>query len=161
MNALKLLKHQHREVKALFKQFDESEDPEEKRACFAEIGDELAIHASIEERFFYPAVRARQTEENLEESYDEHLEIKKLLVDCMRSTDAPGFDGKVAALKGAVEHHVAEEQDELFPKVRRLLDADTLEAIGQLMEAEAATLIEAGEPRKNVKVALEPPQPNV
>src|SRR4051812_33219359 len=43
--------------------------------------------------------------------FDEHLEIKKLLLDAMRSTEEPGFDGKVAALKGAVEHHVEEEED--------------------------------------------------
>src|SRR5581483_4760855 len=156
MNAILLLKSQHLEVSELFERFESSDGRAGKIKIFEQIADALAVHAAIEEHKFYPLVRERDTEREIEEAYDEHLEIKKLLVDCMRSTDAPGFDGKVAALKGAVEHHVAEEQDELFPKVRRLLDADTLEAIGQLMEAEAATLIEAGEPRKNVKVALEP-----
>ena len=60
----------------------------------------------------------------LEEAYDEHLEIKKLILDAMSSTDEPGFDGKVAALKGAVEHHVEEEEGELFPKVTKLLGKD-------------------------------------
>jgi hemerythrin superfamily protein len=157
MDALKLLTQQHREVDALFEQFEEAEDDAEKRACFDEIADNLAIHATIEEKFFYPAVRAKQTEEELEESFDEHLEIKKLLVDAMNSTEKPGFDARVAALQGAVEHHVEEEEEELFPTVRELLGADALEAIGQQLEAEAAAMKEEGAPRSKVKVAIEPP----
>src|SRR3954447_9920886 len=134
MDAIKLLEQQHRMVEELFEQFEEADDETEKEALFEEIADNLAVHATIEERYFYPAVRARQTEEQLEEAYDEHLEVKKLLLDAMRSTDEPGFDGKVAALKGAVEHHVEEEEDELFPKVKKLLSTGALEALGQTME---------------------------
>jgi hemerythrin superfamily protein len=157
MDAIKLLKQQHRLVEKLFEQFDASEDDAKQEEIFLSIADNLAVHATIEERYFYPAVRARQTEENVEEAYDEHLEIKKLILDAMRSTEEPGFDGKVAALKGAVEHHVEEEESELFPKVQKLFEKDALEAIGQQMEAESEQLMSAGAPRKNVKVESEAP----
>src|SRR4051812_10161025 len=157
MDAIKLLKTQHREVEKLFKAFEKSEDDQEKQSLFEQIADDLVIHATIEERHFYPAVRARQTEEELEEAYDEHLEVKKLLADCLESTEEPGFDGKVAALQGAVLHHVEEEEGELFPKVEDLLGSEALEALGQIMESEAESIKSMGAPRKNLEVEIEPP----
>jgi hemerythrin superfamily protein len=157
MDAIKLLKDQHRLVEKLFKQFEATDDDGEKHALFDEIADNLAVHTAIEERIFYPAVRARQTEEQLEEAFDEHLDAKKILVDAMGNPDAPGFDGKVAALKGAIEHHVEEEEEELFPKVQKLLTKEALEALAQLMEAEATRLMEAGAPRRTIQVKTEEP----
>lgn len=157
MDAIKLLKKQHREVERLFAEFDKSEEDAQKQTLFNKIADALAVHATIEERWFYPAVRARQTEEQLEEAYDEHLDVKKLLVETMSEMDAPGFDGKVAAIKGAVEHHVEEEEGELFPEVQKLMGDDALEALGQQMEAEAMQLFAAGDPRRNIRVESEQP----
>jgi hemerythrin superfamily protein len=159
MDAIKLLKKQHKEVDRLFKAFENSEEGDQKQLLFEQIADGLVVHATIEERHFYPAVRVRQTEEELEEAYDEHLEIKKLLADCLDSTDHPGFDGKVAALEGAVLHHVEEEETELFPNVEKLLGKDALEALGQVMEADAEAIKSMGEPRKNLEVEIEPPAP--
>src|SRR4051812_41835063 len=157
MDAIKLLKQQHREVEALWKKFEKSEEDDEKEALFNEIADNLAVHASIEERFFYPAVRARQTEEQLEEAYDEHLEVKKLIVDAMNGTEKPGFDGMVAALMGAVMHHVEEEEEELFAEVKKIMEPEALEALGQTMEGEATILMEAGNARAMVQVKIEEP----
>jgi hypothetical protein len=157
MNAIQLLKDQHREVERLFARFEESEHAV-KRRVFEKIADDLAVHASIEERFFYPAVRARQTEERLEEAFDEHLDIKKLLLEAMHHPDAPGFDGKVSALKGAVEHHVEEEESQLFKEVERIMNPEALGALGQMMEGEAAALIERGSPRNEVRAEAEPPE---
>jgi hemerythrin superfamily protein len=158
MDAIALLKEQHRLVEKLFAQFEKAEDDAAKKALFEQIADNLAVHTAIEERFFYPAVRARQTEEQLEEAYDEHLDAKKILVDAMAHPDAAGFDGKVAALKGAIEHHVEEEEEELFPSVKKLMTAEALEALAQIMEVEANRLMEEGAPRRNVRVAAEQPQ---
>lgn len=157
MDAIKLLKQQHRLVENLFSGFEDTDDDDEKEQLFFEIADNLAVHASIEERFFYPAVRSKRTEERVDESYEEHLEMKKLLLDAMHSTDEPGFDGKVAALKGSVLHHVQEEEDELFPEVTQLLERDALEAIGQQMEADTEEMMSSGEPRNTVRVESEPP----
>ena len=157
MDAIKLLKQQHRLVENLFSGFEDTDDDDEKEQLFFEIADNLAVHASIEERFFYPAVRSKRTEERVDESYEEHLEMKKLLLDAMHSTDEPSFDGKVAALKGAVFHHVQEEEDELFPEVTQILEREALEAIGQQMEAETEEMMASGDPRNTVRVESEPP----
>ena len=157
VDAIKFLKQQHDDVEGLFDEFENSENDQEKQSLFEQIADNLAIHATIEERYFYPAVRAKQTEQQLEEAYDEHLEVKKLILDCMNSTEEPGFDGKVAALKGAVLHHVEEEEGELFPKVKELFDKQGLDALGQQLEGEAASLEEQGGARFSVKPEIEPP----
>src|SRR4051812_40743920 len=157
VDAIKLLKQQHREVEGLFKKFETSEEAKEKEELLFRSADSLAVHATIEERYFYPAIRARRTEENVVEAYDEHLEIKKLILDAMNSTDEPGFDGKVAALKGVVEHHVEEEEGELFPKVTRLLGKDAREALGQSMEGTAMEMLAAGGSRHSIRVESEPP----
>lgn len=156
MDAITLLTRQHRVVNGLFDRFEQARGSMREQ-LFLEIADNLAVHSAIEERLFYPAVRARQTEEQLEEAFDEHLEIKKLLVDAMGSTDAPGFDAMVAALAGAVRHHVGEEEGELFPQVEELLGADALGTLGERMEAESQRLVREGAPRKHVRVETEQP----
>lgn len=156
MDAIKLLKQQHREVDSLFSQFEKATDKTKKRALLDRIADALAIHAAIEERHLYPDVRSRATEEELAEAYDEHLSIKQLILDALAAKKAPGFDGHVAALKGAVEHHVEEEENELFPKIAKLIDQAALEAIGVLMEAEVHALTGTA-PRKKIVVRSEAP----
>jgi hemerythrin superfamily protein len=158
MDAIALLKKQHRLVEKLFAAFEATESDDEKHALFDEIADNLAVHMAIEERFFYPAVRARQVEEEIEEAYDEHLDAKKLILDAMSHPDAPGFDGKIAALKGGIEHHVEEEEEELFPAVEKLMTAEALGALGQTMEGEAAKLMEQGAPRQMIQPKVEEPQ---
>jgi hemerythrin superfamily protein len=159
MDAIALLKSQHRLVEELFSRFEKADDEAQKHALFDEIADNLAVHCAIEEQFFYPAVRARQTEEELEEAYDEHLDAKKIILDAMGHPDAPGFDGKVAALQGAIEHHVEEEEGELFPAVEKLLLPEALEALGQIMEREALRLMEQGAPRRHI--APKPEEPRI
>ena len=161
MDAIKLLKRQHRLVDKLFERFDESDSDAEKKQLLFAIADNLAVHATIEERHFYPAVRERQTEGEVLEAYDEHLEIKRLILDSLHNTEAPGFDGIVAALKGCVQHHVEEEETEFFPHVQKLFTSEAMEALGQSMEAESEQLMAAGEPRKNVKVESEQPAANL
>lgn len=160
MDAVDVLKKQHRLVERLFKQFEATDDDAQKKAIFDEIADNLAVHTAIEERIFYPAVRARQTEEQLEEAFDEHLDAKKILLEAMDDPDAPGFDGKVAALKGAVLHHVEEEEEELFATVRKLMTTNALEALGQMMEAEALQMMSLGSPRLKVRPKAETPAIN-
>jgi hemerythrin-like domain-containing protein len=161
MDALTLLKQQHEEVAALFAQLEESDDPDVKRACFEEIADDLVIHTIIEERIFYPAVHARQTEQELVETLNEHLEIKKLLVDAMESIGEPAWGTKVAALQGAVENHVEEEENHLFPLARKLFGADVLEAIGQRLDTDTEMLKAQGVPRAKAKLDLESPASHI
>ena len=151
MNAIKMLKQQHQEVEKMFEAFENAKAAGARRKIFEQIADALAVHAAIEERHFYPAVKKEQTEDILLESVEEHLEIKRVIADLLAmEADDENFEAKVKVLQEDVEHHVAEEQDELFPKVEKLFDKETLEAIGEDMEDTQAELISAGNPRDAV-----------
>jgi hemerythrin superfamily protein len=150
VDALELLKTQHEEAKALFKKIEKAED-EEKLDLFEQLADALAVHATIEEKSFYPATKNARTEELLQEAVEEHLAVKRIIADLLEmSPDDPQFDAKVAVLKENVEHHIEEEEGELFPKVKRLLKADELEDLGVVMEDMAEDLKAAGAPREAV-----------
>jgi len=144
MNAIELLKQQHDEVDELIKKLEKTDDMDQKRRLFAELGDNLAAHATIEEKIFYPAVFARQTEDLLRESTEEHLQIKRVLADMLdMDVDDEQFDAKLSVVKEAVTHHAREEEEgELFPKVEKLFDEGDLDGIGDEMEIMFETLME-------------------
>ena len=151
MNAIKMLKQQHREVSKLFKQLEGSRSDEKRQSTFEEIADALAVHAAIEERHFYPAVKRQQTEDILLESVEEHLQIKRVIADLLDldPSDA-SFAAKVKVLQDDVEHHVEEEEKDLFPKVKKLLDAEELASIAAEMQEMQAELEGEGDPRQMV-----------
>jgi hemerythrin superfamily protein len=123
---------------------------DEKAQRFTEIADILAAHVTIEEQIFYPAVKVGRTEDILLESLEEHLSIKRVLADliALSPSDAT-FDPKLHVLKEQVEHHHKEEEGDLFPKVRKLIDHERLSELGETMEARRESL-EAGKPRNIV-----------
>jgi len=150
VNAIDLLEKQHREVEQLFKKFEKAEAEEEKQRLFEEIGDKLAIHAGIEEKHFYPATRTARTEDELREAVEEHLSVKRIIADLLEMEPSnPQFEPKVLVLKEQVEHHVEEEEEELFPKVKKMLSRDELDDLGTVME-DLAQELEAGAPRESV-----------
>jgi hemerythrin superfamily protein len=153
MDAIEMLKKQHREVEALFKKYDEQGEKAEKgkQHVFETIADALAMHATIEEKHFYPAIKAKRTEDILLEALEEHLGIKRVIADLLKiSSSDDTFDAKVKVLKEQVEHHVEEEESELFPKVKKILDERELTAIAEQMQGTMQTLKAKGEPRKAV-----------
>lgn len=162
MNAIKILEDQHREVEQLFKAYaavGEEQIVQQKRAIFLQIADALAAHASIEERLFYPAVK-EVDEELLHESVREHLVVKRLLAELLdMEPDDEQFDVKIIALKAEVEHHVEEEQTELFPKVRKTFEAESLEQLGIEMENLFAEIMMEGEPSSHIPEELNQPAP--
>jgi len=123
---------------------------EDKQRVFTLIADNLAAHASIEERYFYPSVNSEDTEEILLESAEEHLAAKRVIADLL---DLPSsdetFDAKVKVLQDMVDHHVDEEEHTLFPKVRKAVDKQSLEDLGIQMEAAFAELLQT-EPRADI-----------
>jgi len=153
MNAIDLLKKQHREVEQLFSRFEEAGEEAEKtreRLC-QQIGDALAVHAEIEERIFYPESKQENTEELLRESVEEHLAVKRLLADIMQADlDDPQFDAKMKVVKELVEHHVQEEEEELFPLIADSCSTDELEDMGSRMQDLAQELEEEGQPRASI-----------
>ena len=153
LNALDLLAQQHTEVDELIGRLqDDDLEGEQKTLVFFELADKLAAHAAMEEQLFYPAVRAKQTEEDLLESTEEHLQIKRLLADLLVTDifDAR-FDAKLSVLQEEVEHHAHEEEEgELFDKVRDLMDEEELKALGGEMLALFEQLL-AQKPRNQVQ----------
>ena len=150
MDAIKLLKNQHDEVKALFKSFEQATDDDEKSDLVAEIADNLAAHAHIEEKLFYPAVYVGELKDLLAEAVEEHLAAKRTIADLVKMT--PGdqnYDAKVEVLKEQIEHHVEEEEGELFPKVKKTLSGEELDALGEQMELMFEELMQ-GDPRERV-----------
>jgi hemerythrin superfamily protein len=151
MDAIELLKAQHREVEDLFSRTEKAKTSGPKRKVFEQIADKLAVHAAIEEHQFYPAVKAKRTEDILLESLEEHLGIKRVIADLLKIDKADDtFEAKVAVLKELVQHHVEEEESDLFPKVRKVLDPDELLKLGETMATEAQKLESEGSPRDSV-----------
>jgi hemerythrin superfamily protein len=151
MDAIELLKSQHREVENLFSLTQRTKASRPKRKLFDQIADKLAIHAAIEEHQFYPAVKAKRTEGILLESLEEHLGIKRVIADLLKMHGSDDtFDAKVTVLKELVQHHVEEEEHDLFPKVKKVLERDELLKLADTMRSEAQELEARGTPRDAV-----------
>jgi Hemerythrin HHE cation binding domain len=151
MNAIDMLEQQHREIAALFDQLAEAQSYSSRRKAFERVADALVVHATLEERHFYPAVRRRATEQTLLESLEEHLAMKRVIADLLAlRPDDDVFAAKVKVLRDEVDHHVREEQQGLFPAVRKLFDVAMLVAIGEAISATRAQLVAAGHPRDAV-----------
>jgi len=139
MNAIKLLKDDHKTVNMLFKRFERSGERafQAKRDIVERIVEELSVHAAIEEQVLYPAVRAevRGAESLALEALEEHHIVKWTLseLDGMDPHDER-FDAKVTVLIESVRHHVEEEEGELFPKMRDALSRSRLEELGKALE---------------------------
>lgn len=151
MDAIHLLTSQHREMEALLKQVLDAEDTGAANKLFAEAADKLTTHIASEEEIFYPAVRAKPTEDILLESLEEHLSLKRLLADLLQmQPSAQTFEAKFKVLKEQTEHHHKEEEEHLFPKVRTLLDEGARKTLAHEIMALQARLHEEGKPREAV-----------
>jgi len=162
MDAIELLTQQHREVEDLFTEFEEMGEGEtaaREQLC-QKISDALAVHITIEEQIFYPATKGARTEELLREAVEEHLAAKRVIADLLQTgpSDAQ-FSARMKVLQEQIEHHVKEEEKELFPAAKKVLDRDQLEELGDEMERLAKELSEAGEPRMAVPDETDRPAP--
>ena len=143
--AIEMLVADHKLVKSLFEQYeDEKEADEDTRRGIAErICGELTVHAQVEEELFYPWLRENLSEEDMEmveEAEVEHGSAKDLIaqIESAEEVDAV-YDAKVKVLGEYIDHHVKEEEGEMFPKVRKS-DLD-LDALGEDMAARKAELL--------------------
>jgi hemerythrin superfamily protein len=130
-NALQLLQTDHRVVSDLFNQFEKARTEDRKARLAEQICAELKVHAQIEEEIFYPAAREALGDiALLDEAKVEHQSAKALIAQI--ESAHPGdelFQARVTVLGEYIKHHVKEEQNELFPKVRKA-DIDLM-SLGQ------------------------------
>jgi len=154
MDAFSLLKADHRKVEELFEEF-ESASGQAKMRLFQQIKTELELHTHIEETIFYPAVEEpKQTHDLTLEAYEEHDVVKKLLQELSRAKSPnEEWEAKAKVLQENVEHHVEEEENELFPKASKVLSSEELESLGEQMESEKARQQRSGSKssKKSVK----------
>ena len=139
MDAFELLKADHRKVAELFDQL-ENASGKAKLSVFDQIKTELELHTHIEEKIFYPALeKPSETHDLTLEAYEEHKAVKQLLAELSRArTPNDEWDAKAKVLRENVEHHVDEEENELFDKADDALSDEEIESLGQRMEAEKA-----------------------
>lgn len=138
MDALQLLKTDHKKVKVLFKKADVSTNGRQRKQLFEQIKTELETHTHIEETVFYPAIaKNEELKDMVLESLEEHKQVKTLLRDMEKLTsDKEMFEPKLKVLMENIEHHAVEEEEgKMFPKVRKLMNAAALEQLGQELEA--------------------------
>jgi len=137
MDAFNLLKADHRKVEELFSQL-ESASGQAKMRVFEQIKMELELHTHIEEKIFYPALeKPKQTHDLTLEAYEEHDVVKKLLREMSKAKSAnEEWEAQAKVLQENVEHHVEEEENELFPKAEAALSEEQIEALGEQMETE-------------------------
>ena len=145
-DALELLIADHKEVKGLFKAYDKlaeaDGDSEDKQALALQICTMLTAHATVEEELVYPAAREAlgEDEDLVDEADVEHACAKELIAQIEAGTpDDPLYDAKVKVLGEYIEHHVREEEGQMFPKLRKS-DLD-LEAMGEEVAARKAELL--------------------
>ena len=139
MNAIKLLKADHKVVADLFKKVEATKESEHP-ALFVKIKAELDVHAHIEEVIFYPRLKAEGKKELVDivlEGIEEHRQVKMFLKEIAAlSGDSEKVEPKLKVLMEDVEHHVEEEEKEMFPLVKAQFDSDVLGELGAEMEEE-------------------------
>ncbi|HET7794981.1 MAG TPA: hemerythrin domain-containing protein [Rhizobacter sp.] len=144
-DAIRLLMQDHKDVKALFKEYDKlvkaEADDEKKQSLAEEICTMLTAHATVEEELFYPAARGVLPEEDLvDEAEVEHASAKDLIAQIRGMSPSDDlYDAKVKVLGEYIDHHVKEEEKEMFPKVRKG-DLD-LKSLGDSLAARKEELL--------------------
>jgi len=147
-DAIVLLKNDHKEIKKLFRDFEAAgENAHQRKGQIVDrIIELLTVHTYIENEVMYPRVRELlpDLEDDVLESYEEHHVADVLVMELAgMKPDAERFDAKTTVLIENVRHHIDEEEDEWFPKVREGLGRKTLQEIGAQMEQ-----AKKGAPRK-------------
>lgn len=140
MDAITLLKQDHKTIEGLFKKFEQAGPRADKtrRNVADKIVKELSVHAVIEEQVFYPAVRevVPDVEDTVLESLEEHHVVKWVASEVEgMPADAERFKAKVTVLIENVRHHIEEEEQELFPEVREAMTRSQLNELGEALKA--------------------------
>lgn len=141
MNAIQLLKEDHKTVRKLLSELEKTtaRGVKIRTELLDKIGTELRVHAQIEEEIFYPALKAAgqkgDDDKMFFEAQEEHRAAGELVLPDLERTDPATecFGGRAKVLKEMVEHHADEEEKEMFPRARELMDASQLQELGERM----------------------------
>lgn len=145
---LALISADHRKVEGIFSQIESAKKPDDVYKLFNEIYQELNLHARAEELVFYPSLREfEDTDDLIEEAESEHEEVEVMLEEIKAlSPNAEDFMDRIAELKEAVQHHVQEEENEVFEVIRESFDNQELQALGlEFQEAKTKLAAEIAE----------------
>jgi hypothetical protein len=151
MDAIAMLKADHRKVEEIFEQFEKARGSERKRKLAEQACLELKVHTAIEEEVFYPACRGKIEDDLLDEAYVEHDGAKVLINEIEAgSPDEDFYDAKVKVLSEMIEHHVEEEEkrsEGMFSQARAAgLDMDLLADQMRERKRTATEEFQAGKP---------------
>jgi hemerythrin-like domain-containing protein len=142
MNAIELLKADHERVKSILSQLSESTERGVKKRTdlLNKLEMEITIHTKLEEEILYPAFKEAGGKEQdimYYEAKEEHRTVDSLVLPDLKETDpsTPEFAGRVKVVKELLEHHIEEEESEMFPQANKLLGKAKLEELGAQMEA--------------------------
>ena len=141
MNVFELLKQDHQKVSGIFQQIEAAGAGDaaagQRTQLFAQLKQELDLHAHVEETILYPALKqSAETRSITMEAYEEHQEVKDLLAEIEQTpVDDEEWEALVAELKESVEHHVEEEEGEMFAQARDVLTQEQIDEISQRIEA--------------------------
>ncbi|MGG7671827.1 hemerythrin domain-containing protein [Pseudomonas sp. WC2] len=146
MNAIDLLKADHAKVKDILSQLSDSTERALKKRVelLGKLEMEISIHTRLEEEILYPAFKEAGSKEQdimYFEAKEEHRTVDSLVLPDLKLTDpgTPEFSGRVKVVKELLEHHIEEEETEMFPQAKKLLGKEKLEELGLQMEAMKAT----------------------
>lgn len=141
MNAIDLLKADHERVKAILTQLSESTERGVKKRTelLVKLEMEISIHTKLEEEILYPAFKeagGKEQDVMYYEAKEEHRTVDSLVLPDLKETDpgTPEFSGRVKVVKELLEHHIEEEETEMFPQAIKLLGKTKLNELGQQME---------------------------
>lgn len=138
MDVFALLKEDHEKVAEMLTAIEETTERALKgrEDLFTRVKQELDLHAAVEEQIFYPALEeADETREITLEAYEEHRLVKQLLSElASEPKDTEEWTAKFTVLKENIEHHVEEEEGELFKKAKRVLGKEEAEELGQRIQ---------------------------
>ena len=146
MDAIELLKADHKKVEKMFKDFEKLEDEEEKTALVEKCCNELKVHTTIEEEIFYPAARGALKEGDLLNEAEVKHATAKHLIEQLEGYDGSNemADAKFTVLSEYIRHHVKEEQNEMFPQLRKAKGFDAEQVGEQLMQRKQELMAEMG-----------------
>lgn len=137
MNAIELLKKDHQEASDLMDQIEIADKGDRSaKELFNQLKQALTVHTQIEEQIFYPELKKfDETKDLIPEAVNEHQEVKDILADMSALPPADDeFMNKLIELREEVDHHVEEEESEMFPKAEEVLGQSRLEELGRQLE---------------------------